>query len=137
MILIDTSIWIDFLTGRDTPQSRAVESLVEKREDICICGIVLTEVLQGILEKKEYDRTKAVLSELIFLPMTQEVFLLAASIYRTCRSRGITIRNSTDCMIATTCIQHGVGLLHNDKDFDSISSQFSLKIIDIEQSIIG
>jgi predicted nucleic acid-binding protein len=130
MILIDTSVWIDFLIGRDTPKSRAVESLVESREDICICGIVLTEILQGIREKKEYNKTKAVLSELIFLPMTRETFLLAAKIYRTCRSEGITIRNSTDCMIAATCIQHGVGILHNDKDFDLINSHFKLQVKD-------
>lgn len=130
MILVDTSVWIDFLTGKDSPQARAITSLVKGREDICICGIVLTEVLQGIRDNKEYKKTEAVLSELIFLPMTQEIFLLAASIYRICRSRGITIRNSTDCMIAATCIQHGVGILHNDRDFDSISTQVSLQIVD-------
>ncbi len=130
MILVDTSVWIDFLAGRDTLQTRAVTSLVKAREDICICGILLTEVLQGIRDNKEHEKTIAVLSELIFLPMTQEIFLLAASIYRTCRSRGISIRNATDCMIAATCIQHGVGLLHNDRDIDSISTQFSLQIVD-------
>ncbi len=127
MILVDTSVWIDFLAGRETPQAKAVESLVESREDICICGIVLTEVLQGIREDKEYNNTKAVLSELIYLPMAQETFFLAATIYRTCRSRGITIRNSTDCIIAATCIYHSVRLLHNDKDFDSIATQFDLE----------
>jgi predicted nucleic acid-binding protein len=133
MILIDTSVWVDFLTGRDTPYANAVETLVENREDISICGIVLTEVLQGIRENKEYNKTKAVLSELVFLPMTQETFFLAATIYRTCRSRGITIRNSTDCMIAAACIQHGVGLLHNDRDFDLIGSQFNLPIVEISK----
>jgi len=130
MILIDTSVWIDFLTGKESPQARAVTTLVKGREDICICGIVLTEILQGIRDNKEYEGTKAVLSELIFLPMTQEIFFSAASIYRICRTRGITIRNSTDCMIAATCIQHGVSILHNDRDFDSISTQVNLQIID-------
>ncbi len=130
MILVDTSVWIDFLAGRDTLHARAVTSLVKGREDICICGIVLTEVLQGIRDNKEHEKTIAVLSELVFLPMTQEIFLLAASIYRACRSQGITIRNATDCMIAATCIQHGVRLLHNDRDFDSISTQFNLQIMD-------
>ena len=74
MILIDTSVWIDFLAGHDTPQAKSVEASVESREDICICGIVLTEVLQGIHGNKEYDKTRAILSELIFLPMTQETF---------------------------------------------------------------
>jgi predicted nucleic acid-binding protein len=128
MILVDTSVWIDFLVGRDTPHVKSVESLIINREDICICGVVLTEVLQGIRDDKEYDNTKSIFSELIFLPMEEEAFLLAATIYRTCRSRGITIRNSIDCMIAATCIQHSVGLLHNDRDFDLIASQFDLQI---------
>lgn len=129
MILIDTSVWVDFLNGLETAQTKAVESLVKSREDICTCGIVLTEVLQGIKEKKAYEKTKAILSELIFLPMAQETFLLAATIYRTCRSKGITIRNSTDCMIAATCMQHGVRLLHNNKDFDSIATQFDFEFV--------
>jgi predicted nucleic acid-binding protein len=129
MTLIDTSVWIDFLAGRDNPQVEAVETLVEGREDICICGVVLTEVLQGIRDDKEYEATKAVLSELVFLPMTPETFYMAAHIYRTCRSKGITIRNSTDCMIAAACLQHEASLLHNDKDFDLIGSQFDLQIV--------
>jgi predicted nucleic acid-binding protein len=130
MILIDTSVWIDFLGGRDTLHVKKVERLVESRKDICICGIVLTEVVQGIRENKEYERTKAFLSKLIFLPMIQETFFMAATIYRTCRSRGVTIRNATDCMIAATCIQHGVSLLHNDKDFDLIATQFNVQIVE-------
>lgn len=128
MILVDTSVWIDFLIGRETPQAKAVELLISAREDICICGIVLTEVLQGIREERSYEITKAVLSELIFLPMVQETFCLAARIYRTCRVRGITITNSTDCMIAATCIEHNVRLLHNDRDFDSIGREFDLGV---------
>lgn len=61
--------------------------------------------------------------------MERETFPFAATIYRTCRSRGITIRNSTDCMIAATCLQYGVRLLHNDKDFESIATQFDLELV--------
>ncbi len=131
MILVDTSVWIDFLMGRDTTHAKAVESLVDAREDICICGVVLTEVLQGIKIDKEHDKTKGILSELVFLPMTQETFYSAANIYRACRSRGITIRNSIDCMISAVCIQYDVALLHNDKDFDLIASQFNLRIYEM------
>jgi predicted nucleic acid-binding protein len=131
MILVDTSVWIDFLMGRDTTHAKAVESLVETREDICICGVILTEILQGIRNDKEHYKTKAILSELVFLPMTQETFYSAANIYRTCRSRGITIRNSIDCMISAACIQYDVALLHNDKDFDLITSQFNLQIYEM------
>ncbi|HPA48451.1 MAG TPA: PIN domain nuclease [bacterium] len=131
MILVDTSVWIDYFAGRDTPYAREIERLVNDREDVCICGIVLTEILRGIRKEKEYQRTRSVLLDLIFLPMTQETFYMAADIYRTCRSRGITIRNATDCMIAAACLQHGARLLHNDRDFDSIGSLFGLRIAPI------
>ena len=132
MILIDTSIWIDFLIDRNSSSAKTIESIIESREDICICGVVLTEILQGIRKEKEYIKTKSTLSKLIFLPMTQETFLSAAHIYRTCRSRGITIRNSVDCMIAATCIQYDAMLFHNDKDFDLIASQFNLQIYELK-----
>ena len=128
MILVDTSVWIDFFSGRDSPHVNMVETLIQEREDLCTCGVVLTEVLQGIRDNEEFENTQAILADIIFLPMDKEVFQLAANIYRTCRSHGITIRNSIDCMIAATCIKHSAGLLHNDKDFDLISSHFDLII---------
>lgn len=128
MILIDTSVWIDFLTGRETAATRTLESLIHAREDLCICGLVLTEVLQGIRDAREYEKTRDILLELLFLPMDRETFLSAAMIYRSCRSQGITIRNSVDCLIAAACIQHGSQLLHSDKDFDRIASKFDLRI---------
>lgn len=122
MILVDTSVWIDLFAGRDSPHVKALELLVTNREDLCICGVILAEVLQGIKDDKEYNQTNSILSNLIFLPMTRDTFVLTANIYRTLRTRGITIRNSIDCMIAAVCIEHGVRLLHNDRDFDLIVS---------------
>ena len=86
-------------------------------------------MLQGIRNDKEHEATKAVLSELVFPPMAPETFYTAAHIYRTCRSKGLTIRNSTDWMIAATWLQHEASLLHNDKDFDLIGSRFDLQIV--------
>ncbi len=128
MILVDTSVWIDYLIDRDSSSAEAIESVITGREDICICGVILTEILQGISDNTQYNRTREIISELVFLPMTREIFCLAADIYRTCRSRGITIRNSIDCMIAAVCIHYDVFLLHNDKDFTLIASQFGLQI---------
>jgi len=132
MILIDTSIWIDFLIDSNSSSAKTIESIIESREDICICGVVLTEILQGIRNDKEYIKTKSTLSKLIFLPMTQETFISSANIFRTCRSHGITVRNSVDCMIAATCIQYDALLLHNDKDFDLIASQSDLQIYELK-----
>jgi predicted nucleic acid-binding protein len=131
MTVVDTSVWIDLFAERDSPQVKVLESIIERREDICICGVIITEVLQGIRDEKEYVDTESVLSNLIFLPMTRETFLLAASIYRDLRARGITIRNSVDCMIAAVCIENDVRLLHNDRDFDLIAAHFDLQEIDV------
>jgi len=132
MTVVDTSVWIDLFANRGSPQVKVLESLIERREDICVCGIILTEVfLQGIRDEKEYSDTKSMLANLIFLPMTRETFLLAASIYRSLRARGITIRNSIDCMIAAVCIENTVQLLHNDRDFDLLAAHFDLQVVDI------
>jgi predicted nucleic acid-binding protein len=129
MTLVDTSVWIDFFAVRNTVQVAVLESLVDQREDLCLCGLILTEVLQGIRDDKQYKQTESILTGLIFLPMDQSTFLLAANIYRTLRSRGFTIRNSVDCMIAAVCMEHKAHLLHSDRDFDHIADVFSLKVM--------
>ncbi len=134
MVLVDTTVWVDLFSGLTTPQVIVLESLILKREDICLCGVILTEVLQGIRDDKEHAKTEAIFSSLLYLPMTRETFLLAAHIYRSLRVRGITIRNSIDCMIAAVCIENKVPLLHNDRDFDSISKHFDLKIANLPAS---
>ena len=128
MTLVDTSVWVDLFAARDTAQVKLLESLIDEGEDLCICGVVLTEVLQGIRDDKEYARTESALSSLLFFPMNRSAFLLAAQIYRTLRSRGITIRNSMDCMIAAVCIEHEASLLHNDRDFDHIADFSDLPV---------
>lgn len=131
MTLVDTTVWIDLFADRNTPQVSLFESLIIGREDICLCGVILTEVLQGIRDEKEYSKTRAVLSNLIYLPMEFNTFLLAADIYRSARSKGITIRNSVDCMIAAVCIENTIPILHNDRDFDLIAKEFELKVLEI------
>lgn len=131
MVLVDTTVWVDLFSGLTTPQVIVLESLILKREDICFCGVILTEVLQGIRDDKEHGKTQAIFSNLLYLPMTRETFLLAAHIYRSLRARGITIRNSIDCMIAAVCIENKVALLHHDRDFALISKKFDLEIVNL------
>ena len=132
MVLIDTTVWIDFFAGRELPHVAVLERLIKNREDICICGIILTEVLQGIREKREFNKTRELFTAMILLPMPYSVFLYAAEVYRTLRRKGITIRNSVDCMIASVAIENGIMLLHNDKDFMSIEKHLSLKALTSE-----
>ncbi len=131
MTLVDTTVWIDLFAGRNTSQVSLFESLIVKGEDICLCGVILTEILQGIKDEKEYSKTESILSSLIYLPMERNTCLLAADIYRSMRSKGITIRNSIDCMIAAVCIENGIPILHNDKEFDLIAMEFDLKVLKI------
>jgi predicted nucleic acid-binding protein len=127
MVLVDTTVWIDFFSARSYPHVKALETLIINREDICICGIILTEVLQGIKRDNEFRRTRDLFGSLIFLPMRYSSFLRSAEIYRKLRRRGITIRKSLDCMIASIAIENEIPLLHNDKDFLPIEKSFGLK----------
>jgi len=129
MILVDTTVWIDFFAARSLPQVVALESLIERREDICICGIILTEVLQGIRKESEFQKTKDLFNNLIFLPMYYPVFLRSADIFRKLRRKGITVRKSLDCMIASVAIENNALLLHNDKDFQPIEKHCSLEVL--------
>ena len=129
MVLVDTTVWIDFFRGESTPQVDMLELLISEGEDICVCGLVLTEVLQGVREEKEYMKIRRYFENLVFLPMTREMFLLSAEIYRSLRKKGITVRKPVDCMIASVAISHKVQLLHNDRDFNPIEKHCGLKAV--------
>ncbi len=129
MGLVDTSVWIELFAGCSIPQVKILETLVTEKADICVCGIILTEVLQGIRREKEYKKTKGLFESLIFLPMTHATFVRSAEIYRYLGRRGITIQNPVDCLIASVAIEHDIPLLHNDRDFDRIEEHFGLSPI--------
>jgi predicted nucleic acid-binding protein len=128
MILVDTTVWIDFFGGFSPPHVRRMESAIAAGEDLCTCGLILAEVLQGIRDEMEYTRTRARLEPLLYLPMSRDTFLAAADHYRSLRRRGITIRKPVDCMIAAVAIEHRVPLLHNDRDFDHLEKHAGLRV---------
>ncbi len=132
MVLIDTSVWIDFFSSKPSPQANRLETLIRDEEDICICGIVLTEVLQGIKHEKEYQKTKTFFKELVYLPINYSTYLKSAEVYRTLRKKGITIRRVLDCLIASVAIENNISILHNDKDFFQIEKHCQLKILKSE-----
>ena len=129
MILVDTSVWIDFFAGRDLPNVAKLEQSILDNEDLALSGIILTEILQGIPDDTTYRRVRRYLSALIMLPMPESVFVRAADIYRKLRKQGITIRKTNDCIIAATALEHHCQLLHNDKDFRPIAELCSLKVV--------
>jgi predicted nucleic acid-binding protein len=131
--LVDTAVWIDFFRGTDTPQVQELDRILNANEDVCICGVILAEVLQGIRDDKEYANALASFDSFILLPMTQPTFVKAAELYRMLRRRGLTIRNAVDCMVAAVAIEHDIPLLHNDRDFDAIGLLGTLKIIETKK----
>jgi predicted nucleic acid-binding protein len=132
MTLVDTTVWIDFFKGRDTPQVRHLESLIGADEDICICGVILAEVLQGIREDKDYSAVSTRFDAFLYLPMSQKTFRKSAEMYRALRKKGVTIRNAVDCMIAAVAIEHDILLLHNDRDFLPMANHCGLRVIDTD-----
>jgi len=128
-VLVDTSVWIDFLNRRETPLTQTLERCIRNRDDLCCCGFILTEVLQGIRDEKQYTATRQQFENLIYLEDDRPTFQLGATIYRELRRQGISIRNSIDCLIAATVIQSGVNFLENDRDYQFIDRHFPLNRI--------
>ena len=128
-VLVDSTVWIDFLTNTKTPGADKLVELIQERADLCICGFILTEVLQGIREEKQYLATRLQFANLIYLEDDQSTFELGATIYRNLKKQGITIRNSIDCLIAAIVIQHNVVLLENGRDYPIIDARFPLNLL--------
>jgi predicted nucleic acid-binding protein len=128
MVLVDTTVWIDYFAANDMPHVVALERFLHDGEDLCTCGVILAEVLQGIRHESDHVRV-SFLFTFIFLPMTRETFVRAANIYRTLRQQGITIRKPIDCMIAAPAIEHDIPLLHHDRDFEVMASRGLLKVV--------
>jgi predicted nucleic acid-binding protein len=129
MVLVDTTVWIDFFAAKSTPKVAELERLLNEEEDICTCGIILTEILQGIRQDEDYRRTLSRFETFLFLPMDRPSFVRAAELYRSLRRRGVTIRKPVDCMIASVAMEHNIALLHNDRDFDPIEAYCGLKVV--------
>lgn len=130
MILVDTSVWIDFLRGEDSPERRMLHRLIEDDDDISITEIILTEILQGIKEDKDFRMMKDYLLEFpIYKPTGIETYLNAARIYRDCMKKGKTVRKTLDCIIAAICIENDLTVLHKDSDFNLIAACTKLRVL--------
>jgi predicted nucleic acid-binding protein len=128
MILVDTSVWVDFFRGVNSPQRRALHQLIENQEDISITGTILTEILQGIRDDRDFQAIKSYLLEFpIFNPADIETYVTAAGLYRDCRKKGRTVRKTADCIIAAICLENDLALLHKDADFDHLEACAGLR----------
>lgn len=129
MIVVDTSVWIDVLNDVDSPQARCAVALIERGEPVALTDVVLTEILQGLRSDEDAARVERHLRAFPILRLDGvEDFVLAASLYRTARAHGTTIRKTLDCLIAAPCVRTGAPLLHADADFDRLASCTALRV---------
>ncbi|MEC3948915.1 type II toxin-antitoxin system VapC family toxin [Sphingobium sp. HWE2-09] len=118
MILVDSSVWIDYFRGKETPQTDRLDALLES-EPLAIGDLILAEILQGFSSERDAERALALLGALEPVNIGgQAIAVLAARHYRILRGRGITVRKTIDTLIATRCIHDGMALLYSDRDFD-------------------
>jgi predicted nucleic acid-binding protein len=129
VIVVDTSVWIDVLAGRRTKQARRCVELIERGDPVALTDVIYAEILQGLGSDTEVEAVDAHLRAFPVLRLEGlDDFALAASLYRAARRKGVTIRNTLDCLIAAPCVRTGAPLLHSDADFDRLSSCTSLRI---------
>jgi predicted nucleic acid-binding protein len=132
MILVDSSVWIDYFNGRKTWQTDLLEILFSS-VPIIIGDLILTEILQGFRSDYDYKTAKSFLSDLPFRRMGgYKVAVQSAQNYRTLRKKGLTVRKTIDVIIGTYCILEDLPLLHDDRDFEPMVSHLSLKILSPE-----
>ena len=118
MILVDSSVWIDYFRGDVTPESDRLDQLLSS-ELLLIGDLILTEVLQGFVSERDFNQAKTLLTALPVVPLVgPHVALQAARNFRHLRARGVTVRKTIDTLIATSCIENGYTLLYSDRDFD-------------------
>ena len=127
MILVDSSVWINYFNGISTWQTDLLDYYLSDTP-VIIGDLILTEVLQGFHSNKDFETAKSLLSALLFRQMGgYDVAIQSARNYRTLRKAGVTVRKTIDIIIATFCIIEGLTLLHDDRDFDPMVAHFSLK----------
>ena len=128
MIVADTSVWIANLRGEDTAQTRFLRAL-QLENDVLVGDLIALEILQGVRNEREAASYEAGFLDYGMVAMlNDDVALAAARNFRELRRRGITVRKTTDLIIATFCMMHGHHLLHQDRDFDHFEQLLDLKV---------
>lgn len=127
MILVDSSVWIDYFRGVASPQTDRLDALLGA-EPLATGDVVLAEVLQGFSSDRDFDDGLRLLTALSVIDIGgQAIAVQAARNFRTLRARGVTVRKTIDTLIATRCIESGFSLLYSDRDFDPFVEHLGLK----------
>jgi len=126
MIVVDSSVWIDYFHGADTAQTERLHSVLGK-ELVVIGDLILVEILQGFKNGGDFRKAKTLLDTLVFRDMLgKDLAVKSAQNYRKLRSKGVTVRKTIDVMIGTFCIENHLPLLHCDKDFKPMEKHLNL-----------
>ena len=129
MIVVDTSVWIDYVNGIDSEQTELLHDALEHTR-IITGDLIITEFLQGFRSAKDVVKGRQLMDALEYHDFVgRKLAIKAAEHYRTLRKNGITVRKTIDVLIATFCITHGYALLHNDRDFDAMEEILGLLVL--------
>ena len=129
MIVVDSSVWIDYFNGADTRETTLLHGILGT-EPVVIGDLVLAEVLQGFRRDRDFRSAQAALETLVFQPMVGRANALAsARNYRALRAAGVTVRKTIDVLIATFCVEGGHVLLHADRDFAPMERHLGLRTL--------
>jgi predicted nucleic acid-binding protein len=131
MVIIDTTVWIDYLRGAENPETRWLDQEL-RRQRLGLTDLILCEVLQGIRDQGTFAQVQADLLKFhVFHTGGSGLAIAAAQNYRDLRRRGYTVRKTTDCLIATFCLQAEHELLHRNHDFDCFEKALGLKVVHV------
>ena len=130
MILVDTSVLIDFFQKNENPSVLKFKEIITREIPFGITSQIYQEILQGTKTQKDFTHLKSYLETQIFYHPKDSIesYARAAQLYQKCRQQGITPRSTIDCLIAQIAIEHKLSLLHHDKDFDRMASVIELKL---------
>lgn len=128
MILVDTSVWIDYVNGVATPEAEILDREL-RSERIATGDLIVAEFLQGFKDDAQFYRAKDLLDSLAYFDLVGgQIALQSARNYRALRKAGIAVRKTIDVIIATFCIENGFELLHADRDFDPLERFLGLRV---------
>ena len=128
MILVDSSVWIDYFRGVATPQSDRLDALLGV-EPVAVGDVILTEVLQGFTSERAFERALRLMTSLSVVEIGgSQIAIQAARNYRTLRAQGVTVRKTIDTLIATRCIENNHALLYSDRDFEPFVEHLGLQV---------
>jgi len=129
MIVADTSVWIDYFRGTVAPHTDLLDRELSKSR-IIIGDLIMTELLQGFSGEREFQIARQLMESLEYRDFVgKDMAIAAAQNYRILRRKGITVRKTIDVLIATFCIENGVELIHNDRDFDPMEQLLGLRVL--------